>query len=368
MNKRNYLKFLLGSTIGYGFMNLNPISQPTLATSLDLPKSISIKDTSLNKNVSIRLKFNRFIINPENIDINKNINFTIKAATNQNSFSTVYSSDQLRLSKLDDINTIKDIHNFDDVDNQDLIQSNSVEIPNDLNIGDEFDIRIKIELECDGAYQEIEKTIPVYIIEDEYKTPTGIITDFENTDIGSLPENWSSTIHGSNGGPSVNDTRASSKNKSLINYDPNTGSPSHSHVYTDSYSPQGNHSITLDYYVDGNKNNGGTADGFEFSNISDPVGSNNHSYNETYSINCVNNGSYITVADGVEGSINLEPAKYNQWVKLYIEVDYEKNQYFVEIDDYRYGPFNFVDEGSAADYPIFHHRTDNYTGWIDNIR
>ena len=70
----------------------------------------------------------------------------------------------------------------------------------------------------------------------------------------------------------------------------------------------------------------------------------------------------------IGSGVSIESAKFNQWVKLHIDVYYTSNEYYVEIDNMRYGPFGFRHNGSAADYPIFHNRVDNYDGWFDNIR
>lgn len=201
--------------------------------------------------------------------------------------------------------------------------------------------------------------------------PSGIVTSFENESVGEVPSGWVQVDHGSNGGAQVDDTWASDGDKSIRNTNFNTGSPSHSHIETGDYAPTGDHVLTFDYYLDGNKNNSGVADVFSFSNLSQHTGDRGDA-KASYQINIVNNGSGITAFDG-DGSgdgnvVGLEPAKFDQPVTLSIIVEYSNNRYFVEIDGSRYGPFGFRYDGSAADFPVFHSMTDNWTGWFDNLR
>lgn len=201
-------------------------------------------------------------------------------------------------------------------------------------------------------------------------------TSFETDSVGSVPDGWTNAIHGSRGGAAVDDARASDGSQALKNRDPNTGAPSHSHISTAYYSPTGDHAFAFDYYVDGNKNNGGTADSFIFENVNQVyANSDSRSHPEhraSWRINPVSNGSGITAydGDGAGGidSVYLESAIFNRWVTLRIEVEYSQNRYFVSIDGTQYGPFGFQYDGTSADFPVFGNSVDNYTGWMDNFR
>lgn len=198
-------------------------------------------------------------------------------------------------------------------------------------------------------------------------------TSFETASLGSIPDGWTNAIHGSRGGAGVDDGRASAGSRSLKNRDPNTGSPSHSHISTASYSPTGDHAFEFDYYVHGNKNNGGSADSFSFNNLNEVYDSRSHSgLRRSFGVNAVNNGSWISASDGngdgTGGVVNLEPSIFDRWVTLRVDVEYSQNRYFISIDGEQYGPFGFYHDGTAADFPVFANNVDNYTGWMDNFR
>ncbi|CDK38026.1 hypothetical protein [Halorubrum sp. AJ67] len=198
-------------------------------------------------------------------------------------------------------------------------------------------------------------------------------TSFETASVGSIPDGWTNAIHGSNGGAGVDDGRAADGSRSLKNRDPNTGSPSHSHISTAAYSPTGDHAFEFDYYVHGNKNNSGSADSFSFTNLNQVYDATSHNgIQRGFSVNAVNNGSWIAAydgdGDGGGNNVNLEPAIFDRWVTLRFVVEYSQNRYSVFIDGEQYGPFGFQYNGTSADFPVFANSVDNYTGWIDNFR
>lgn len=200
-------------------------------------------------------------------------------------------------------------------------------------------------------------------------------TSFEGTPTGSLPNGWILADHGSRGRPHVDDARASDGSRSMKNLNRNTGSPSHSHIATALYSPTGDHAFAFDYYIAG-KNNNGSADSFAFSNTEEAYSDSNnlrvHDTRTSWSLNTVQNGRNITVRDGTgdgrSNNVKLRSAIFDEWVSVSLEVEYSQNRYYVTLNETKYGPFGFLYDGSAADFPVFHSWTDNYTGWFDNIR
>lgn len=233
----------------------------------------------------------------------------------------------------------------------------------------------------DGSAQDIrlyDRPLTASEVSEIYTNKVGTTSwdeGFEDDAAGTVPDGWSNTIHGSNGEFQASNTRSTDGSISGRNRDPNTGSPSHSHAQTSRYAPVDDHTISFDYYVDGNKNNSGSADAFYFSNQNRLYkdGDENHSNNYEFSwrLETIQNGSSIDAfdgnGDGTSSSVTLESAKFDQWVSVSIEVEYSNNRWFVDIDNNSYGPFGFINNGRGIDFPFFHNHIDNYTGWFDNI-
>lgn len=212
------------------------------------------------------------------------------------------------------------------------------------------------------SHSDIQKSYNQTITIVDSSTPLSeeFLTDFENTNIGSLPSGWDKDIDGNtNSDTNVVNSRSSNGDRSVKVFNLDTGAPSHVHLFTDSYAPTGDHSYKFDYYVDGNKNNGGTADTALLSNL-DSRGSNR---NRAYAINFVSNGSKIR-ANGN----NLRSSIYDRWVTVGINVVYSDNKVEFTIDDTSYGPYSLINNGNPKDYPIVDFRVDNYDVWLDNFR
>lgn len=202
-----------------------------------------------------------------------------------------------------------------------------------------------------------ERTVPVTEL---------FVDNFEDDSDGSVPDGWARSSDGSNGEVAADTTRASSGSTSVRSYQPNTGGPSHWEFWQPDFNPKSDYTLTFDYYID-SKQNSGSADRFDIKNTD--VGDE---YNaESFRVEFIRGGSYISVYDG-DGSgggswTNLQSAVTGRWVSVTIEVDYSANQYYVEIDGTRYGPFNFVDNGSPSDFPVLMHSNDNWLGWLDDF-
>lgn len=192
--------------------------------------------------------------------------------------------------------------------------------------------------------------------------------DFDSYGDNVLPSDWNRDGDGTTGSAETDTGRSYNGSTSFIVDQPNSGSPSHWHVWSSSYSPTDDHTIEF-YAYNGGYNGAGSAENEQFKN-SDAGG--NSSTASAWRINLVNDdGRSITAydgnGDGTGTNVNLRNDIENSWIHILIDVEYTNNRYYVEINSTRYGPFGFHTNGSAVDFPVFNVQVDNYTLWFDEI-